>query len=153
VWTRYWTVDVPECEPAAPVAEEEPPPAPKPAPVPVAAEPRVVLETVVDFDFDRSELKPPAVDKLNALLDDMKRFDVRRIDIDGHTCLVGTDEYNQGLSERRAEAVRHYMIFKGIDGGMLTTRGYGESRPKYDNADLTLRCRNRRAEVRILAIE
>jgi outer membrane protein OmpA-like peptidoglycan-associated protein len=67
--------------------------------------------------------------------------------IEGYTDSVGTQDYNQGLSERRAESVRHYLRGQGIDSGRLTASGKGESNPVAGNDSATGRQQNRRVEV------
>ena len=67
----------------------------------------------------------------------------------GHTCNIGTDQYNQRLSERRANSVRQYLVSKGIDANRLSAVGYGESRPKYSNDTEETRRLNRRVEISI----
>jgi OmpA-OmpF porin, OOP family len=165
VWTTYWEVDVPECELAmapAMVEQAEPEAVPaetKPAmataiaeqtqPAVVPAEAKVVLESVVQFDFDRSELKPAALAALDRLLEKIAQHNIRRIEIGGHTCSIGTEVYNQGLSERRAAAVQRYLLDRGVDDSMIVTRGYGETRPAYSNDTEETRRFNRRAETRV----
>lgn len=67
--------------------------------------------------------------------------------LDGHTDSVGPEAYNQGLSERRADAVREYLVGKGIDGNRVSTRGFGESKPAYSNDTEENRAANRRTEI------
>jgi len=126
----------------APAAPAQAYVAPEPAPAP----PELVLE-VVNFDFDRSTLRPadlPAIDRDAATLD--KRSDVN-IEVAGHTDNWGSDEYNMNLSLRRAEAVRNYLISKGIAADRLSAKAYGESRPVADNATDEGRFKNRRVEL------
>ena len=70
-----------------------------------------------------------------------------KVSIDGHTDSVGTDAYNQSLSERRANAVREYLVKAGVPASQLSTHGYGESKPAYSNADAEGRAGNRRTEL------
>ena len=70
-----------------------------------------------------------------------------KVEVAGHTDSVGTEEYNMGLSLRRAEAVRQYLVGKGIAADRLIVRGYGESRPVADNATAEGRFQNRRVEL------
>lgn len=69
------------------------------------------------------------------------------IEIDGHTCTIGSEQSNQRLSERRSAAVKSYLVKKGVAGDMISTRGFGELRPKYDNSNEEGRRMNRRAEI------
>jgi OOP family OmpA-OmpF porin len=70
------------------------------------------------------------------------------VEVAGHTDSVGTDSYNQGLSERRAQAVVNYLVAKGINASRFKARGYGESEPVADNATDEGRAENRRVELR-----
>jgi len=151
IWTAYWVVNVPECESdKAPAAFEK---AGKDlVHTPIPAEPKVVLETVVQFDFDRSELKAPARVVLDRLIEAIAQHDVRRIEIDGHTCSIGSEAYNQALSERRSASVQNYLLNQGVADTMIVTRGYGESRPAHSNDTRESRQLNRRAETRVFAV-
>jgi len=120
-------------------------PAPAPAPAPRAAS-RIVLRGV-NFDFDRATIRPDAsviLDEAASILNE--NSDVQ-VEVGGHTDAVGTDEYNQGLSERRARAVADYLIEKGVSASRLGTAGYGESRPVADNGTADGRAQNRRVEL------
>ncbi|MDH4322400.1 MAG: OmpA family protein [Desulfobulbaceae bacterium] len=155
----------PEEKPAAapapaPAAKVYEAPAPTPAPARVEAEPAapsvaVVKERVVlrgiNFDFDKSDIKPeftPVLDEAARILKD--RTDVREIVLEGHTCWVGTEKYNQGLSERRAKSVRDYLVGQGVSAERLTTIGYGETKPMADNKTLKGRQMNRRVEFKVM---
>ena len=70
------------------------------------------------------------------------------VEVAGHTDSVGAESYNQSLSERRAKAVKSYLVERGIDADRLTVRGYGESEPVADNATKEGRAENRRVELR-----
>ena len=70
-----------------------------------------------------------------------------RIEIEGHTCNIGTAEYNLALGERRAQSVREYLASRGVGADRLRTVSYGEERPKYDNAREETRRLNRRAAL------
>lgn len=150
VKSLYWQKAVPECEATEPepVAEPAPVVTPKPEPEPAM----ITMERGVKFDFDRSEIRSDAQTTLDVLIDDIGMHKAYRIEIDGHTCFIGTEDYNQGLSERRAESVRRYLVNHGIDDALITTRGYGETQPVYGNESLETRCLNRRAEVRVFAV-
>jgi OOP family OmpA-OmpF porin len=73
----------------------------------------------------------------------------KRVSLSGHTDNVGTDKYNQGLSERRVKSVRDYVVKKGVDGGRVTGQGFGESKPIADNKTKEGRAKNRRVEVKV----
>jgi OmpA-OmpF porin, OOP family len=107
----------------------------------------------VNFDFDRSTLRPDAVAILNEAVEILKRYPDLRVEVAGHTDECGTDEYNQGLSDRRARAVYDYLTSNGVDAGRLTgPTGYGESRPLENNGDELPGCKsetNRRTELNV----
>lgn len=144
VWTTYWAVDVPECEPAMePAVTEQAQP---------LAEPQLLLESVVQFDFDRADLKTLARTELDRLTKGIAQHEIRHIEIDGHTCSIGSDIYNQGLSERRAASVRRYLLDRGVEDGMIVSHGYGEKNPAHSNESREGRRLNRRAELRVFGI-
>ena len=108
-----------------------PPPAPAPAPraqpAPAPMAEKIVLRGV-NFDFDKANIRPDAA----VILDEAVRIlgdSSSPVSIEGHTDWIGSDAYNQSLSERRAESVQAYLIEHGVDASRLSTSGYGESRP------------------------
>ena len=105
----------------------------------------------VNFDFDKSTLRPDAVAILNEAVEILKRYPDLRVEVAGHTDECGSDDYNQGLSERRARAVYDYLTSNGIDAGRLAgPNGYGESRPLENLGDALPGCKsetNRRTEL------
>jgi len=110
----------------------------------------------VNFDFDKSTLRPDAVAILNEAIEILKRYPELKVEVAGHTDSVGTDAYNQGLSERRARAVYDYLTSNGIDAARLSgPTGYGESRPiapntNEDGSDNPEgRAKNRRTELNV----
>jgi outer membrane protein OmpA-like peptidoglycan-associated protein len=138
---------VPEAPPAAPA----PPPAPAPAPAaPVGAgEPGAQALTFEDvhFDFDRYTLRPDALRLLDDAVAALAKSPSLNIQIEGHTCNIGTAEYNLALGDRRANAVRDYLISRGVSAGRLTSVSYGEERPRHDNTREETRRLNRRAAL------
>ena len=106
----------------------------------------VVFEDV-HFDFDRYSLRPEALRALDEAVRSLQENPTLRITIEGHTCNIGTAEYNLALGERRATAVREYLASRGIGADRLQTVSYGEERPKYDNAREETRRLNRRAAL------
>jgi len=132
-------------------AAPEPAPAPAPAaalaPAAVAAPPRTLELRGANFDFDRSVIRPADVEILDKSAATLKEWGDVKVEVAGHTDSVGTDEYNQGLSLRRAESVRNFLISKGIAADRLSIMGYGESRPVADNATADGRFMNRRVEL------
>ena len=101
----------------------------------------------VYFDFDRSTLRPEAVRLLDDAVTKLQASPGRNIVIEGHTCNIGTAEYNLALGERRAASVRDYLTSRGVAASRMETRSYGEERPKYDNAREETRRLNRRAAL------
>ena len=101
----------------------------------------------VHFDFDRYSLRPEATRALDEVVKTMQENTAVRIEIEGHTCNIGTAEYNLALGERRASAVREYLTSRGIGADRLRTVSYGEERPKHDNAREETRRLNRRAAL------
>ncbi len=101
----------------------------------------------VHFDFDRYTLRPEATRALDEAVRMMKEDRSLRIEIDGHTCDIGTAEYNLALGDRRASAVRSYLISQGVEADRLDTITYGEEMAKYDNEREETRRLNRRAAL------
>jgi outer membrane protein OmpA-like peptidoglycan-associated protein len=101
----------------------------------------------VHFDFDRYSLRPDAARVLDEAVKAMQDNKELRIEIEGHTCNIGTAEYNLALGERRAASVREYLSSRGVGGDRLRTVSYGEERPKHDNAREETRRLNRRAAL------
>ena len=101
----------------------------------------------VHFDFDRYTLRPEAVRVLEQALAAMKENPTLRLTLEGHTCSIGTAEYNLALGERRSNAVRDYLTSNGIAATRVTSVSYGEERPKHDNAREETRRLNRRAAL------
>lgn len=101
----------------------------------------------VHFEFDRYTLRPDALTVLDEAVTAMRANPTLRLQIEGHTCNIGTAEYNLALGERRAQAVREYLTSKGVNPERLSTVSYGEERPQYDNAREETRRLNRRAAL------
>jgi len=101
----------------------------------------------VHFDFDRYSLRPEATRVLDEAVKALQDNPGLRIEIEGHTCNIGTAEYNLALGGRRANAVQQYLTSQGIVADRLHTVSYGEERPKYDNAREETRRLNRRAAL------
>jgi outer membrane protein OmpA-like peptidoglycan-associated protein len=108
---------------------------------------REVIHGDVLFDFDKSVLKPAAERTLAGIVQQMKSEPTLRADVVGHTDWIGTDEYNMGLSKRRAEAVRNHLVAKGIAANRLSVSWKGESQPIASNATPEGRAKNRRVEI------
>ena len=144
--------------PAAAPAPAAPPraaPAPAPAPAPAAA-PQPPAATKVTyaadafFDFDKSVLKPEGKAKLDDLVGKVQGINLEVIIAVGHTDSVGSDAYNQRLSVRRAEAVKAYLVSKGIEKNRVYTEGKGEKQPVADNKTSEGRAKNRRVEIEVV---
>ena len=100
----------------------------------------------VQFGFDSDVITDDSAAVLDTVANMLKESP-RNVEISGHTCSIGADEYNMGLSQRRANAVKNYLVTKGIAASSLTSKGYGESQPKFDNNTEEGRRLNRRAEI------
>jgi outer membrane protein OmpA-like peptidoglycan-associated protein len=99
------------------------------------------------FETGRAELKPGSVAKLDQLADFLKQYPERRVTIEGHTDNVGSEDSNIGLSQRRADAVRSYLMRMGVDPSRITSTGMGESMPVTTNETEAGRQQNRRVEI------
>ena len=106
----------------------------------------------VFFDFDKSTLTKADLKELQKAVDFVKKYPGARIRLDGYTDRVGTKAYNKKLSERRASAVRDYLIkHAGVSSSKITAVGHGEANPVADNKTREGRALNRRVEVSILS--
>ena len=123
----------------------------KPVETPVVPAEVITLSDAgnVLFDFDKSDLKPAAREKLDGLMDKLRNADVVSIKVIGHTDSQGTEAYNQALSERRASSVAAYLLQQGLAPSKLTSEGRGESQPLADNDTEEGRAENRRVELHI----
>lgn len=157
----FWTpaTAAPGCDgaivPAAPAAMPAPAaaaPAPAPAPAPVAppAATKVTYAADAFFDFDKSVLKPEGKAKLDDLVGKIKDINLEVIIAVGHTDAVGSDSYNQKLSVRRSEAVKAYLVSKGVEKNRVYTEGKGEKQPVADNKTGEGRAKNRRVEIEVV---
>jgi OOP family OmpA-OmpF porin len=139
----------PSAAPAPRAATPAPaaPAAPVPAP-PVAT--KVTYAADAFFDFDKSVLKPEGRAKLDDLVGKIKGINLEVIIAVGHTDSVGSDAYNQRLSVRRSEAVKAYLVTKGIERNRVYTEGKGEKQPVADNKTAEGRAKNRRVEIEVV---
>ena len=124
-------------------------PAPAAAPQPAAAS-KVTYAADAFFDFDKSVLKAEGKAKLDDLVAKIKAINLEVIIAVGHTDSVGTDAYNQKLSVRRADAVKAYLVTKGIEKNRVYTEGKGETQPVADNKTTEGRSKNRRVEIEVV---
>ncbi|GIV50025.1 MAG: cell envelope biogenesis protein OmpA [Candidatus Kapaibacterium sp.] len=106
---------------------------------------------LVFFDFDKADLKEESLPELDLAATFLREHPDVKVRIEGHTDDVGTDDYNLQLSRRRAEAVKKYLVSKGIDEKRITTVGYGKSQPKVKDTTPEARAQNRRVEMKIVA--
>jgi len=134
--------------PARPAPAPAPAPAPKPAPAPTSE--KVTFAADAFFDFDKSVLKPEGKAKLDDLTGKLKDITLEVIIAVGHTDSIGTDQYNQRLSVRRAEAVKSYLVSKGVEANRIYTEGKGEKQPVADNKTRDGRAKNRRVEIEVV---
>ena len=133
--------------PAAPGAPAAPAAPAQPAP-PAAS--KVTYAADAFFDFDKYALKPEGKAKLDDLVGKVKGINLEVIIAVGHTDSIGTVEYNQKLSERRANAVKAYLVSKGIEKNRVYTEGKGKKQPVADNKTAEGRAKNRRVEIEVV---
>jgi len=111
---------------------------------------KVVLNADTFFDFDKDTLKPEGRQVLDQVAAQASSINLETLIAVGHTDSIGTEQYNQGLSERRANSVKQYLVGKGIDPNRIYTEGKGELQPVASNATREGRAQNRRVEIEIV---
>jgi outer membrane protein OmpA-like peptidoglycan-associated protein len=145
----------PKPTPAPPPPPPPPPPKPKPTPPPPPPPPpapkveRTIILDDVLFDFDKSTIKPEAAKILDRLVVFMNENKAKKVSLSGHTDSIGTQAYNQRLSERRMNSVKNYIVKKGVEPGRVSGQGFGETKPIADNKTKEGRAKNRRVEVNV----
>jgi OOP family OmpA-OmpF porin len=132
-------------------AEEDAPPPPAPAPAPRGEEPAPMAEKIVlrgvNFDFDKADIRPDAAVILDEAASILNANPGKSVRVEGHTDSVGADRRNARLSQRRADAVRRFLIDEGIEERRIQAVGRGEERPISDNTTPEGRANNRRVEL------
>lgn len=144
-WTPAYAAAIPEvgcacdkdllpkdvCEPPAPVAAPAPAPAPAPvaAPAPKPAAQKVTLAADALFDFDKAVLRPEGKSKIDDAVSKLGSIELEVIIAVGHADRIGKEKYNQTLSEKRAAAVKDYLVSKGVEANRVYTEGKGEAQP------------------------
>jgi outer membrane protein OmpA-like peptidoglycan-associated protein len=123
--------------------------APPPTPAPIKK--KIVLRGV-NFDFDKSNIRPDAVPILDEAAKTLKEYGDVTVSVDGYTDSIGTEEYNQRLSVRRANAVKEYLEKQGVAASRMTARGFGESNPVATNETAEGRAQNRRVELIVMVL-
>jgi OOP family OmpA-OmpF porin len=154
--TGYWTpqMAIAECNPdlmpkKVVAAEPAPPPgaAPKPAAPPAQVTERVKLDADALFDFDKAVLRPAGRMALDGFVGKLKTIDPEMIMVVGHTDRLGAEAYNQRLSMQRAEAVKSYLVDKGIAPDRIRTEGKGETQPDTKSGE----CAGAKKSARVIA--
>lgn len=140
---NFWTpaTAIPGCD-GAPVVAQAPVVAPQSA--------KVVLNADTFFDFDKSTLKPSGRQVLDQVAAQAANLNLETLIAVGHTDSIGTEQYNLGLSQRRANTVKNYLISKGIPADRIYAEGKGEAQPIATNATPQGRAQNRRVEIEIV---
>ena len=141
-------VTAPVTPPVAPVKPAEPAKPPVAPVAPVAS--KVTFAADAFFDFDKAVLKPEGKAKLDDLVGKVKGINLEVIIAVGHTDSKGTDAYNQKLSVKRSEAVKAYLLEKGIEKNRVYTEGKGEAQPVADNSTKEGQAKNRRVEIEVV---
>ncbi len=108
----------------------------------------VDMELVIHFDFDKAVIKDEYKPKIDEIIEILKKEPTYKAVVAGHTDSIGTEEYNMKLSQRRADALKNYMVSKGISPDRIKTEAYGETRPIASNATPEGRAQNRRDEAK-----
>jgi OOP family OmpA-OmpF porin len=108
----------------------------------------IILDDVL-FDFDKSTIKPEAAAILDRLVVFMNQNKDKKVNLSGHTDSIGTEAYNQKLSERRSNSVKSYLTKKGVDASRISAQGFGETKPIADNKTKEGRAKNRRVEIKV----
>jgi outer membrane protein OmpA-like peptidoglycan-associated protein len=106
----------------------------------------------ITFATDESDIKPRFYETLNSVAIVLKEFDRTMVDVNGHTDSDGADDYNEELSQRRANSVAQYLISQRLNGQRFEVRGLGESQPIASNTSANGKAQNRRVEIEIVPL-
>ncbi|NYT35306.1 OmpA family protein [Allopusillimonas soli] len=141
---NFWTpaTGIPGCD-GVPVAQAQ-------APVVAPTATKVVLNADTFFDFDKSTIKPEGRQILDQVASQVRSINLETLIATGHTDSIGTEKYNQGLSERRANSVKQYLIGQGVPADRIYAEGKGELQPVATNKTREGRAQNRRVEIEIV---
>ncbi|MCK9512977.1 MAG: OmpA family protein [Pigmentiphaga sp.] len=144
----FWTPEtgLPGCD--GTIIAQAPAPAPAPQVTPTAE--KVVFDADTFFDFDKYNIKPDGRAMLDELVRQIANIDLEVILAVGFTDSIGTVEYNLGLSERRANAVKQYLVERGVPANRIYTEGKGKADPIATNATPEGRAQNRRVEIEVV---
>ncbi|MFW7343557.1 OmpA family protein [Pollutimonas sp. H1-120] len=143
---NFWTpaTGIPGCD-GVPVAQAQ-------APVVAPTATKVVLNADTFFDFDKATIKPEGRQVLDQVAAQANTINLETLIATGHTDSIGTEQYNQGLSQRRANSVKTYLVNKGIPADRIYVEGKGESSPVASNKTREGRAQNRRVEIEIVGV-
>jgi OOP family OmpA-OmpF porin len=133
--------------PASATANVQPPPLPNVIPVPPS---KVKLTSEALFDFDKAVIKPEGKKHIDSLVEQIQSIHMEVVIAVGYTDAVGSESYNKGLSIRRAEAVKAYLVSKGIGSNRIYTEGRGKAMPVASNSNAKGRALNRRVEIEVV---
>lgn len=140
--THGGTFDCPQPEPVVQAAAPSPEPTKPPEPVVIAS-----ISGDVAFDLNKATLKPEFRFELDQIIETLNESPETKFEIVGHADSTGEADYNQGLSERRAQAVANYFMQNGVDSSRFTTYGRGEMDPVASNETREGRAKNRRVDI------
>jgi outer membrane protein OmpA-like peptidoglycan-associated protein len=104
----------------------------------------------VEFDFDSDKIRPESYAVLDMIADLLLKHPNIKIRVAAHTCVIGTDEYNMELSDRRAKSVKTYLVKQGVPPPSIRFKGWGKTQPRADNSTEEGRAKNRRVEFRVI---